>query len=61
LPVPIEERNVSSDEEEDPCDNDYEGTLTSEDTIVIYSDWISEMKRIEKQKVTMMLYDNFVR
>ena len=61
LPAPIEEGNVSSDEEEDPCDDDYEGALTSEDTTAIYSDWISEMKRIEKQKVAMMLYDNFVR
>jgi len=55
----IEEENISSNEEEDPCD-DYEGALTSEETTAIYSDWISEMKRIEKQK-SMMLYDNFVR
>ena len=33
--------------------------LTSEDTAV-YSDWVSEMKRIDKQKVAMMSYDNYV-
>jgi len=31
-PAPIEEGNVSSDEEEDTCDDDYEGALTSEET-----------------------------
>ena len=45
---------------EDIYDEDYEGALTSEDTSAIYSDWVSEMKRIDKQKMTVMLYDNYV-
>ena len=27
---------------------------------MICSDWVSEMERIDKQKVAMMLYDNYV-
>ena len=26
----------------------------------LFSDWISEMKRIDKQKMETMLYDNYV-
>ena len=37
-----------SSDEEDLCDEDYEGALTSDDTAVIYSDWISKVKRIDK-------------
>ena len=42
------------------CDEDYEGTPTNEDTAAIYSDWISDMKRVDKQKMAMMLYDSYV-
>ena len=61
LPAPIGrvEECYSSDDE-DIYDEDYEGALTSEDTSAIYSDWVSEMKRIDKQKMTVMLYDNYV-
>ena len=61
LPAPTGIREqYSSDDDDDACDEEYKGTLTSEDTAAIYSDWVSEMKRIDKQKVAMMLYDNYV-
>ena len=60
LPAPASiEEHFSSDDEE-LCDEDYEGELTGEGISAIYSDWISEMKRIDKQKMAMMLYDNYV-
>ena len=40
---------------------DYNEKLTRKDTSsAIYSDWVSEMKRITKQKMVMMLHDNHV-
>ena len=63
LPAPtgIREDYSSDEDDDDSCDEEYKGTLTSEDTAAIYSDWVSEMKRIDKQKVAMMLYDNYVK
>ena len=60
LPAPIAIEECNDSEDEDTCGKDCEGTLISEDTAVIYSDWISDMKRVDKQKMTMMLYDNYV-
>ena len=58
LPAPTGIREeYSSDDDDDACDEEYKGTLTSEDTAAIYSDWV---KRIDKQKVAIMLYDNYV-
>ena len=57
-PAPVGIEEVNSSDEEDLCDEDYEGALTSEDrhTIaILYSDWISEIKRIYKQKMAVML------
>ena len=51
------EVGYSSDKEE-LCDKDYEGALMSEDTTAVYSDWINEMRRINKQKTAVMLYVN---
>ena len=60
LPAPTGiEDNYSSDDEH-TYDKDYDEKLTSKDTSAIYSDWVSEMKRIDKQKMAMMLYDNYV-
>ena len=38
LPAPIAIEECNSSDDEDVCDEDYEGTLTSEDTAAIYSD-----------------------
>ena len=48
------EVGYSSDKEE-LCDKDYEGALMGEDTTAVYSDWINEMRRINKQKTAVML------
>ena len=54
LPSPLAiEESYSSD---DGNDEDYEGAITCEDTC----DWLSDMKRIDKQKMAMMLYDDYV-
>ena len=60
LPAPTGIEAEFSDDEADACDEDYMERLTSEDTAAIYSDWLSEMKRTDKQKVAVMLYDNYV-
>ena len=60
LPAPIAIEECNGSEDEDMCDEDYKGMLTSEDTAAIYSDWISNMERVDKQKMAMMLYDNYV-
>ena len=57
LPAPLAKESYSSD---DKNDEDYEGAITCKDTSAIYSDWLSDMKRIDKQKMAMMLYDNYV-
>ena len=42
-------------------DEDYNEKFTSKDTSsAIYSNWVSEMKKIAKQNMAMMLYDNHV-
>ena len=53
------EEHFSSDNKE-LCDEDYEGELTGKDISAIYNDRISAMKRIDEQKMAMMLYDNYV-
>ena len=53
------EDGYSSDDEH-IYDEDYDEKLTSEDISAIYSDWFSEMKRIDKQKMAVMLYNNYV-
>lgn len=60
LPAPVGMEESYSSDEEDLHDEDYEGALTSENRSAIYNDWISEMKRIDKQKMAMMLYDDYV-
>ena len=60
LPAPVGTEEGCSSDEEEFYDADHEGALTSEDISAIYSDWINEMKRIDKQKMTMLLYDNYV-
>ena len=60
LPAPTSIGQDYSSDDGDACDENYKGTLTSDDTSVIYSDQVSKMKRIDKQKVAMMLYDNYV-
>jgi len=56
LPAPLEEN--SSDEEINE-DEDYEGTIAEDEIRAIYEDWLSDMKRTDKQKVTMIVYDNY--
>lgn len=56
LSAPIEEESASSNNG-DSCDDDYDRALANEETKVIYSDWISKKK---KQKIVMILYDNYV-
>ena len=60
LPAPTGIEDDYSSDDEHTYDEDYDEKLTSEDISAIYSDWVSEMKRIDKQKMAMMLYDNYV-
>lgn len=53
LPAPVGTEEGCSSDEEGFYDADHDGALTSEDISAIYSDWINEMKRIDKQKITM--------
>ena len=55
LPAPVDD--VSSDE--DSSDEDYDDTIVSEDSAAIYRDWIGEMSRVDKQRIAMILYDNY--
>lgn len=66
LPAPLEstyEGEFNSSEEEDDDDDDeddeYMGETNQDDIKAIYKDWIDEMKRIDQQKMAMMLYDNY--
>ena len=55
LPAPTGTReDYSSDDDDDARDEEYKETLASDDTVEIYSDWVSEIKRIDKQKVAIM-------
>ena len=58
LPAPIDERN-SSDEDMDE-DEDYEGAISEDEISAVYCDWINDMERADKQKVAMMMYDNYI-
>ncbi|XP_065904950.1 uncharacterized protein [Dysidea avara] len=57
LPAPLEEN--SSDEEANE-DEDYEGSIAEDEIHAIFEDWVSDMKRTDKQKVTMIVYDNYI-
>ena len=56
LPAPLEEN--TSDEEINE-DEEFEGAIAEDEIHAIYEDWLSDMKRTDKQKVTMMVYDNY--
>ena len=56
LLVPVGIFQGFSSDKEDLCDEDCEGVLMSEDTTAICTDWISEMKRADQQKMVMMLH-----
>lgn len=45
--------------ESDSNDEDYEGMLVKGDLSSIYEDWLKDMKRVDQQRVAMMLYDNY--
>ena len=55
-PAPVGIEKVYSSDEDDLCDEEYEGALTSKDTHNSYfSDWISEIKRIEDGSDVMII------
>jgi len=59
LPAPADQN--SSDEEMDEDFVCSVGCSVGEDEIsTTYSDWISEMQRSDKQKIAMMVYDNYI-
>ena len=60
LPAPIEVEEGYSSNEEEFCEEDYEGELMSEETSALDSDWIGKIKKIDKQKMATMLYDNYI-
>ena len=59
LLAPIDERN-SSDEDMDEEDEDYESAISEDEISAVYCDWINDMERADKQKVAMMMYDNYI-
>jgi len=57
LPAPLE---VNTSDEEINEDEDYEDKIAEDEIHAIYEDWLSDMKRTDKQKVTMIVYDNYM-
>ena len=50
---------MSSSEGESDSDEEYEGILVEDDISSIYEDWLKHMKRVDQQRMAMMLYDNY--
>lgn len=57
LPAPLE-LNMSDEEVNE--DEDFEDKIAEDEIHAIYEDWLSDMKRTDKQKVTMIVYDNYI-
>ena len=57
LPAPLKEN--SSDEEANEGE-DYEGSIAEDEIHATFEDWVSDMKRTDKQKLTMIVYDNYI-
>ena len=59
MPAPDGEQNSS---EEECCEDDDFACCIDEDEIsATFSDWISELQRRNKQKIAMMVYDNYIK
>ena len=56
LPAPLA---MSSSEGESDSDEEYEGILVEDDISSIYKDWLKDMKRVDQQRMAMMLHDNY--
>ena len=50
---------TSSGEGESDSDEEYKGKLAEDDVSSIYKDWLNDMKRVDQQRIAMMLYDNY--
>ena len=59
LPAPIDDCN-SSDEDMDEEDEDYESAISEDEISATYCDWINDMERTDKQKLAMIVYDNYI-
>ena len=57
LPAPLPV--MSSSEGESDSDEEYESKLVEDDISSIYEDWRNDMKRVDQQRMAMMLYDNY--
>ena len=53
--VQVQKMAIVVNDDEYTYDTDYDEKLTREDMSAIYSDWVKEIKRINKQKMTMSL------